>query len=149
METNDTIQETMNIEEFEKNLQQQEEDFRRYLSEHDQKTKFPMEGYAYSEFWSQYWHFRACVASLQKNPDTKDDKDFCDLCTRWRNITSPFYLRQKDFDELEQKYRLLGRKPVFGGNPFYQELYGAFVKSIYGLITGACADYWTGFFDLD
>lgn len=145
----ETIDNNFNYEECEKNIRQQKDFFAKYLREHNKETLFPMDCWARGEFWGRYWYFRACVASLLSNPDTKDDKDFLDLCNYWRGLVSPFNLSQENFDELEKKYRRLQEKPAFACNPFYENLFGAFVKGIYGLIAGACPDYWSGFFELD
>lgn len=146
----ETINNNFNYEECEKNIRQQREDLRQYFSEHIGQNRFPFDKFAYNEFWHHYWHFRACLASLRKNPDTKDDEDFVALCDYWNGFNgSPFQLRKADFDELERRYRGLRAKPAFGENPIYDELFGDFVKGIYGLISGACPDYWSGFFDLD
>lgn len=88
----ETINNDFNYEESEKNIRQQEDFFAKYLKEHKKETQFPMDRWAHGEFWGRYWYFRACVASLLSNPDTKDDKDFIDLCNYWRGLVSPFDL---------------------------------------------------------
>ena len=149
METIKKTQEKFNYEEFEKNLRLQREELRQYYGRHNDQ-KFPFDESGYHEFWHQYWYFRACLASFQQNPDTKDDEDFVALCDYWKSRSgSPFQLRQKDFDELERRYRELEGKPAFGANPLYNQLFGSFVKGIYAFITGACPAYWDGFFDID
>lgn len=144
-----TMEESI-FEEHERSFRQQTEDFEQYFCEHHHLRHFPMDDWSNEEFWHHYWRFRACVASLRRNPDTKDDRDFIALCDYWKSISdSPFNLRQGDFVDLEKKYNQLKAKPVFGNNPIFRDLYGSFVKGIYGLITGSCPDYWTGFFDVD
>ena len=142
--------EEYNLDVIERNLRQQREDLEQYFDDHSRLRSFPMDDRSNEEFWHHYWRFRACVASLRKNPDTKDDKDFIALCDGWNSISdSPFNVLQGGFEDLEQRYNKLKAKPLFGSNPIFEELYGSFVKSVYGLITGSCPNYWTGFFDVD
>ena len=101
----------------------------------------------WDEFMWNYTHFRACLAILRDNPETKDDKDFNELCGTWEYGGIINYTAE-DFDELERRYLSLKEKPAFQNNPFYDNLYGYFVKGPYLLFSGDIF-YWKNFFKLD
>ena len=119
---------------FYKNLEKQQAVFEKYL--HLFEEFYPYvnkpEWWLFSnwdEFLFHYSHFRASLLSLQTNPDIKDDADFAYLCDTWKYQS----LGSIDFKWLEQQYRKLMKKPVFKNNPFFNEMHGHFVKSIYQL----------------
>lgn len=86
----------------------------------------------------------AILVSLQNNPDTKDDPDFIELCNTWESLsfqTFPLYI-----NHLKELYDKLLKKPNFKNNPYFQDLFGSFMKSIYQLFHDSY--YTQGFFKL-
>ena len=133
-------------QEFEDNLKKQAEFVETY-----KRMKSPWSYSPYHEwndFLERYTHFRACLASLRNNPDTKDDADFKELCEMWNHYKDSFHPRIGiNYKELENRYYKLRKKPVFDHNPFFREMYGAFVKSVHQLLAENV--YWQPFFDID
>ena len=158
MNTTENQTEKINLEEFERNLQKQEEFYEQYCMSlrhkkyhyqreplFEENSHFPFTDN--SGFWDRYWEFRALVASLRQNPDTKDDEDFIRLCKYWQSIGDPSKLSKDKFVWMKERYDSLLNKPSFKNNPFFRDILGCFLKSVYQLFTDPY--YWDGFFDLD
>ena len=78
-------------QEFEDNLKKQAAFVETY-----KRMKSPWSYSPYHEwndFLERYTHFRACLASLRNNPDTKDDADFKELCEMWNHYKDSFHPR--------------------------------------------------------
>ena len=134
-------------EEFMENLKKQEKFYNNYISSlRYRKKNFPFGG----SFMEHYSIFRACLASLRSNPDIMADEDFQELCDCWQGYNEGHRFRYDtwkiNFNELEERYKRLLRKPIFQENPLFHEIYGRFIKSVYGLFNG---DYWDAFFGLE
>jgi hypothetical protein len=128
-------------EPFRRNLEQQNQDFESYLHQLMFDKKNPFDDWR--GFVFHYYHFRAAIASLRKNPDTKNDPVFVQLCETWKGQR----FGSIDFSGLEKLFNELRKNPVFDKNYLLNEAYGSFIKSVYMLFQD---EYYThSFFEVD
>ena len=122
------------------------------LALYDQLRRLHNENYCHEEYYPfTTWHYfvqeysyvRAGLSSLLKNPDTKDDPDFLDLCYTWKQQT----LGHFELNQIEKLYDKVGQKPVFYNNPIFREISCHFENSIYQLLNSR--NYTEHFFELD
>lgn len=126
-------------EEFKKNLENQQS----YFDEHFRYRRRDVPFNDWDGFLFHYYFVRTGLSSLLKNPDTKNDPDFLELCDTWRCQRFGHIKTQR----LEELYNKLSLKPVFRENYIFRDLYGNFVKSVYQLFTD---EYYThDFFQID
>ena len=114
-----------NTEDFQRNLENQFNYFEESLCRYQSQSLFN----DWDGFLFHYNNIRAGLSSLLRNPDTKSDPDFLELCETWRNQR----FGCTDTQHLVECYNRLSIKPVFKENPIFRDLYGSYVKSIYQL----------------
>ena len=121
------------------NMEQQQADFNDYRNRRKREQPFS----DWSGFMNNYWTLRACLDSLSKNPDTKDDRDFIAFCEAWKSQQ----LGTFDTVLIENLYHKLYRKPIFRENRIFKNLRGAFENSIKKLLNDQ--HYTKTFFEIE
>ena len=129
------------------NLSLQEQEFYKllemyYMQNKGRSTRFPINDW--EGFCHNYFHLRAGLSSLTKNPDTMNDPDFIELCNTWKHQS----LWNLEVNRLEGLFNILKEKPAFKDNVIFNSLYGYFLKGVY-LLAQENGYYMSDFFNLD
>lgn len=121
----DTIKDYTFSEEYKNNVEKQFQYYSKLTNSDFEWDHKPFNDWG--SFMAHYTMFRAALVSFTKNPDTKDDPDFQELCRCWECQR----FCDIHFHTLDQLYFKLKSKPLFEKNPMMSEMRGHFLKSVY------------------